>query len=47
MKRLGKKINTKKETLQAYLCECACIQNCIIGVPDFAPQITLISGNRA
>ena len=49
MKKLGKKLNTNKETLQAFLCDCisVCRYNCVAGVPDYAPQLSLVGGNRS
>lgn len=53
MKKLGKKLAAKKDTLQAYFCNCdtACNYYCrydpTSGPPAYAPQLGLIDGGAA
>lgn len=53
MRKLGKKLVAKKETLQAFLCNCdsACEYYCrpspTSGPPSYAPQLGLISDRQA
>jgi putative bacteriocin precursor len=50
MKKLGKKLTVKKDTLQAYMCDCfnACSSVCRpSGPPDWAPQVNLIVNGQA
>lgn len=53
MKKLGKKLVAKKETLQAFLCNCdsscnyVCRTDPTSGPPSYAPQLGLISNGQA
>ncbi len=49
MKKLGKKISAKMDTLQAYACGCtsSCLYKCTAGIPDYAPELSISSSQRA